>query len=216
MKSILLSIKPQWIAKILNEEKTIEVRKQFPKDYVGWVYIYCTIDKKNYLYWDWYDPPFVEEEWFVSNIPDIWDDDRKNINGPFNGKVIARFWCDKVEEILNYGLARRSETMMKELLKKSCLTMNELNEYAPHKEYKENDFIYAIHISKLEIFDRPKELSDFKPICQKFEKDTVLYSCIGCKYCNYDLPYPATRSSCLKKITKAPQNYCYIEGELEK
>ena len=188
MKSILLSIKPQWVEKILNEKKTIEVRKQFPKNYVGWVYIYCTKDKK------------------YANLI--------NRGGFLTGMVVARFWCDKVEEILNYGLARRSESMMKELLEKSCLTMNELNEYAPHKEYKENDFIYAIHISKLEIFDKPKELSDFKSICQKFEKDTVHYSCIGCKYCNYDLPYPATRSSCLKKITRAPQNYCYIEGEI--
>ena len=189
MKSILLSIKPQWVEKILNGKKTIEVRKQFPKDYVGWVYIYCTKDKK------------------YANLI--------NRGGFLTGMVVARFWCDKVEEILNYGLARRSEIMMKELLTKSCLTMNELNEYAPHKEYKENDFIYAIHISKLEIFDEPKELNDFKPICQKFEKATVHYSCIGCKYCNYDLPYPATRSSCLKKITKAPQNYCYIEGEVK-
>lgn len=189
MKSILLSIKPQWVAKILNGKKTIEVRKQFPKNYVGWVYIYCTKDKK------------------YANLI--------NRGGFLTGMVVARFWCDKVEEILNYGLARRSEIMMKELLEKSCLTMNELNEYAPHKEYKENDFIYAIHISNLEIFDEPKELSEFKPICQKFEKDTVHYSCIGCKYCNYDLPYPATRSSCLKKITKAPQNYCYIEGEVK-
>ena len=192
MKSILLSIKPQWVAKILNKEKTIEVRKQFPKDYVGWVYIYCTKDKKNYLHWDWYDPPFVEEEWFVSNIPDIWDDDRKNINGPFNGKVIARFWCDKVEEILNYGLARRSESMMKELLEKSCLTMSELNEYAPHKEYKENDFIYAIHFSKLEIFGKPKYLTEYYKSYVETEK--------GIYY---------------QVLTKAPQNYCYIEGEVK-
>lgn len=41
-KAILLSIRPEWVAKILNGEKTIEVRKQFPKDYRGWVYIYCT------------------------------------------------------------------------------------------------------------------------------------------------------------------------------
>ena len=42
MKSILLSIKPEWLCKILNGEKTIEVRKKFPKDYVGWVYLYCS------------------------------------------------------------------------------------------------------------------------------------------------------------------------------
>ena len=166
MKSILLSIKPQWAAKILNEEKTIEVRKQFPKDYVGWVYIYCTKDKK------------------YANLI--------NRGGFLTGMVVARFWCDKVEEILNYGLARRSEIMMKELLKKSCLTMNELNEYAPHKEYKENDFIYAIHISKLEIFDRPKYLNEYYKSYVETEK--------GIYY---------------QVLTKAPQNYLYIEGELE-
>ena len=45
-KSILMSIKPQYVAKILNGEKTIEIRKRFPKDYVGWVYIYCTKGKE--------------------------------------------------------------------------------------------------------------------------------------------------------------------------
>ena len=47
-KSILMSIQPQWLAKILNGEKTIEIRKKFPKDYVGWVYIYCTKGKPIY------------------------------------------------------------------------------------------------------------------------------------------------------------------------
>ena len=48
MKAILISIKPYWVAKILNGEKTIEIRKRFPKDYVGWVYIYCTKGKQKY------------------------------------------------------------------------------------------------------------------------------------------------------------------------
>lgn len=187
MKSILLSIKPQWVEKILNGKKTIEVRKQFPKDYVGWVYIYCT-KSKPYLWKGAYRPYHTVDTHNPFNY--YWHCNPK-YRSDFNGKVIARFWCDKVEEILNYGLARRSEIMMKELLKKSCLTMNELNEYAPHKEYKENDFIYAIHISKLEIFE-PKELSEFNSWI--VSEETHL----------------------LKKLTKAPQNYCYIEGEVEK
>lgn len=180
MKSILLSIRPEWVAKILNEEKTIEVRKQFPKDYVGWVYIYCSKDSKNILC------HYYDGHWFTTK------DKNNNWKMCMNGKVIARFWCDKVEEMLNYGLARRSEIMMKELLKKSCLTMNELNEYAPHKEYKENDFIYAIHISQLEIFDRPKYLTEYYKSYVETEK--------GIYY---------------QVLTKAPQNYCYIEGEVE-
>ena len=190
MKSILLSIRPQWVAKILNEEKTIEVRKRFPKNYVGWVYIYCTKDKKNYLYWDWYDPPFVEEEWFVSNIPNIWDDDRKNINGPFNGKVIARFWCDKVEEIDlvdRWDWEYETETKREDdLLNYSCLTREELDNYLKEK------LGYAIHFNELEIFDRPKYLTEYYKSYVETEK--------GIYY---------------QVLTKAPQNYCYIESEKE-
>ena len=43
MKSILISIRPEWVAKILNGEKTIEIRKTAPKcDLPIDVYIYCT------------------------------------------------------------------------------------------------------------------------------------------------------------------------------
>ena len=187
-KSILLSIRPQWVAKILNGEKTIEVRKQFPKDYVGWVYIYCT-KSKPYLWKGAYRPYHTVDTHNPFNY--YWHCNPK-YRSDFNGKVIARFWCDKVEEILNYGLARRSEIMMKDILEKSCLTMNELNEYAPHKEYKENDFIYAIHISELEIFDRPKYLTEYYKSYVETEK--------GIYY---------------QVLTKAPQNYCYIEGEVK-
>ena len=31
MKAIMISIKPKWVAKILNGEKTIEIRKAMPK-----------------------------------------------------------------------------------------------------------------------------------------------------------------------------------------
>ena len=43
MKSILISIRPEWTAKILNGEKDIEIRKTAPKcDLPVDVYIYCT------------------------------------------------------------------------------------------------------------------------------------------------------------------------------
>ena len=158
-KQILLSIRPEWVAKILNGEKTIEVRKQFPKDYVGWVYIYCTKDKK------------------YANLI--------NRGGFLTGMVVARFYCDKVEEITT---EKWSPSKEQDLLKASCLTENQLFDYCNLESRKP---FYAIHISKLEIFDRPKELSEFN-----YWKDKSEY---GCWYEN--------------KLTKAPQNYCYIEGE---
>ena len=42
MKSIILSVQPQWIEKILNNEKTIEVRKSCPQETPFKVYVYCT------------------------------------------------------------------------------------------------------------------------------------------------------------------------------
>ena len=158
-KSILLSIRPQWVEKILNGKKTIEVRKRFPKDYVGWVYIYCTKDKK------------------YANLI--------NRGGFLTGMVVARFYCDKVEEITT---EKWSPSKEQDLLKASCLTENQLFDYCNLESRKP---FYAIHISKLEIFDRPKELSEFN-----YWKDKSEY---GCWYEN--------------KLTKAPQNYCYIEGE---
>jgi len=42
-KSIILSVRPEWVAKILNGEKTIEIRRNAPKcDLPIDVYIYCT------------------------------------------------------------------------------------------------------------------------------------------------------------------------------
>lgn len=53
MKSILISIQPQWVEKILNGEKTIEIRKTKPNikhiKLPCKVYIYCSKGKP-YLY----------------------------------------------------------------------------------------------------------------------------------------------------------------------
>lgn len=182
MKSILLSIKPEWLVKILNGEKTIEVRKKFPKDYVGWVYLYCSkgkprviiqsngviaIDNKHYSYGD--------EE--------------------LNGKVVARFWCDKVTEMI-VGEDCCGDAEIEEgcdLIDQTCLTEIEIIKYLGG--IGKNG--YAIHISKLEIFDKPRELSEFKHI-------------------TYFRRYGSFRVDIEEQIvplTKAPQNYCYIEGE---
>ena len=49
MNSIMISIKPEWVAKILNGDKTIEIRKTMPKcELPCKAYIYCT-KEKSYL-----------------------------------------------------------------------------------------------------------------------------------------------------------------------
>lgn len=54
MKSILISIKPEYVEKILNGEKTIEIRKTKPNiELPCKVYIYCTKPKKWYAFSSW-------------------------------------------------------------------------------------------------------------------------------------------------------------------
>ena len=74
MKTIMISIKPEFVQKTLNGNKTIEIRKTMPKcELPCKVYIYCTKGKKLYK--------------CVSNF----DEDL------LNGKVVAEFTLNKVE-----------------------------------------------------------------------------------------------------------------------
>lgn len=185
MKSILLSIKPEWLAKILNGEKTIEVRKLFPKDYVGWVYVYCSKSGDD-LHRNCADIWWLEDKEFKRK--------RKKLGQVaaeiFNGTVVARFWCDRVLPIIKvvercglYYYTCQTERFYynpDKLTFQSCLNTDQIRDYLGDKNG------YAIHFSKLEIFDEPKYLCDF------WNTKKGVFCC---------------------PLTKAPQNYCYIEGE---
>ena len=192
MKAIMMSIKPKYVSMILNKVKTIELRKRFPSDYVGWVYIYVTkalphLSKTYVGDYEVYDDTQWDKEWL-----------------DLNGKVVARFWCDKVEEITyypkkpfdRYGTPYRATY---DLLTESCLEYDELDNYLN----KNNG--YAIHITKLEIFNKQKEISEFKTKlhikggCKNCPQNTGL-SMSYCKTCDFILP-----------LTRAPQSYCFIE-----
>ena len=173
MKSILMSIKPQYVTDILNGKKTIEIRKKFPKDYVGWVYIYCTKGNKHECL-EYADNPNPNKKgkWCITS------------GYPYaNGKVVARFWCDKVECAYNF--------LVEELCQLACITEEELYKYAGGW-YKTDDLL-AIHITKLEIFDKPKELSEF-----------------GKNYLS-EISFAPWAKVGLKPLTRAPQSWCYVE-----
>ena len=201
-KAILISINPKWVKKILNGEKTIEIRKKFPKDYVGWVYIYCTKDNRKPLVIDIDgNIVFADKHWAYGDIE-------------LNGKVVARFWCDKVEEISFYqhkaffedGYEKEPTVVWQDYCTKSyacglleepsCLTFEELHDYLKGKSG------YAIHITKLEIFDKPKELNDFRyAICPQ----------TNCEYCKYNKTVEGDLYCTHKSLTRAPQSWCFVE-----
>ena len=135
MKSILISIRPEWTAKILTGHKTIEVRKTAPKcDLPIDVYVYCT--KGGMIVEKGYSLGFTE---------------------PINGKVVAKFTLRKVEKIdVPYpAYFHEVEDMYKHITEGSLLSLGALHAYLG------TDSGYAWHISDLVIFDKPKELDEF-------------------------------------------------------
>ena len=131
MKSVMLSIKPKWVDKIVKGEKTIEVRKSRPKiDTPFKCYIYCTYGQEN-------------ENYMLGK----------------RGKVIGDFVCDKVYLIKNQGsrfsVADEEQGVTNEIARQSCLEYDDMVGYLGNKDG------YGWHISDLKIYDKPKELGNF-------------------------------------------------------
>ena len=116
----------------------------------------------------------------------------------FVGKVGLCFECDRVEEILckENGNFYTNFLSNRKLLTQSCLSQNDLRDYmAGNWKQKFCSYWYggyAIHITKLEIFDKPKELKEFE--------HRVYYS--------HDVYGGTSRKM---PLTKAPQSWGYIE-----
>ena len=150
-KSLMISIQPQHAVNILNGKKTLELRTWIPKDYVGWVYVYVTKGKPYLI-------KITSTQWLKDNIISYTLSNKTLFfEDVLNGKVVARFWFDEYEKLL-YVKDRsyeRSYELSYKQQRKLCLTDEQIHIYGKGKD------LYAWHIKKLEIFDEPKELSDF-------------------------------------------------------
>ena len=94
-KAVMLSIRPKWVEKIANGEKTIEVRKTRPKLATPFkCYIYCTAERAGYDALWVMDAPTREKYSFMAVSAYL-----ENPNGASkgNGKVIGEFTCDRVQ-----------------------------------------------------------------------------------------------------------------------
>ncbi|MDE6504850.1 MAG: hypothetical protein K2L42_03170 [Clostridia bacterium] len=170
MKSVLISIQPKWCERIASGKKTIEVRKTAPKLKTPFkCYIYCTGNKDaQYL---------VRKDGIIQNL--YCYDVVKNNLGVLNCKVIGEFVCDGIVQIFEnfYDLQR------------SCLSWEEIQAYAKGKP------LYGWHISDLVIYDKPKELGEFK---KGYSNETK-----GAWAADYS-QYPVW-------LTRPPQSWCYVE-----
>ena len=201
----MLSTTAEWVAKILNHEKYWEIRKLFPRDYVGWVYLYCTKDTKRGYLQRSDVPNYIADVLKVKYV--LWDKSCVSNKKPvLNGKVVARFWCSRVATIRRYTEAERTkddfsycfdywaEKPMPEgnmdIQQGSCLLLNQLNKYAGKRKE-----LRAISITQLEVFDKPREISEFWNCT---EKQCIYQECHHYMHCR-------------KYLTKSPQSWCWIE-----
>ena len=183
MKAIMISIKPRHLAKILNGEKTLEIRKTFPKcDLPIDVYIYCT--KELPLYKSWVRCGYFTER---SSADDL------SYQG--SGKVVAKFTLNEIKDVFaihfpfEYYYKATDLTKM-ELEKMSCLGQGSLDQYLRKKKG------YAWKIDNLEIFNEPKELKQF----HKFGyNDYLVYT------------QDEEMTHLFYRMKKPPQSWCYIE-----
>jgi predicted transcriptional regulator len=145
MKSILISIRPEWCVKILNREKTVELRKTAPKcELPCEVFIYCTYG--NFRLGELSATISFYRKFFTVPAADYF--------GGINGKVIAKFTLGRI-----YLMDATDELWIAEdelMMHKMSITKEQFKNYVGNKST-----IYGWKISDLEIFDRLRDLSEF-------------------------------------------------------
>lgn len=184
MKSIILSVQPKWLEKILNGEKTIEIRKTNPKCELPIdVYLYCSRDKK-------YSYAVCEYQ---------------------RGKVVGKFTLNKVDETTPVDLSTKGFDIRKkacldvEILIKYAggFSKTDTQLYA---WYIDNLVIFdkPKELSEFCVNRDIKRCSNCIYNCYDNHDNGS-----GEYYCSFD----NIENSNYCPITKAPQSYCYCEVE---
>ena len=140
-KAVMLSIRPEWCAKIIIGRKTMELRKSVPKLEVPFkCYIYCTSGH-----------PYISVKGRNLDRDTVWT----NTVGRCNGKVIGEFVCDYILQRCEMANADIAE-------QQSCVRREDI--YFKYSEEGKH-YIYGWHISNLKIYDAPKKLGEFWRDC---------------------------------------------------
>lgn len=187
---ILISIQPKWCQLIGNLRKTLEVRKNIPKLKPPFkCYIYCT--KANYL---------IDRKFLASNMVSRWiesySEDIRD-TWPCDGTVIGEFICTGFKEINT-----KSPTYIAdEILDESCLTVDQIRDYANGAE-----MLYGWIIKDLKLYKKPKSLSQFKQtkVIRGYHKNKLRDNV------STDLDYLLKSKRLeIKYFDRAPQSWCY-------
>ncbi len=222
MRSIMISVKPEWCEKICNYKKTIEIRKTMPKCALPIkVYIYCTGARKYFFH-----NGIGETLDDLYRLPKNADYDGGKIkfgysgelmccgaeydkNNFLNGKVIAEFVLKKVDFI------KMPKNISKEFQQKTCLKSNQILDYLGGNLFKN---FYAWHIDDLKIYDEPKNIKMFKKPCISPQMPYCPNCKVGCECiseseqeCYRAFGECSTEWVCLNYMDRPPQSWCYVE-----
>lgn len=183
-KAVLISIRPRWCEKIVNGNKTIEVRKRAPKMNTPFkCYIYCTL------------PKYPHEDFIATDYP------RPQFYG--GGKVIGEFICDAITRVNICGFWDDSGKQLDNRLKDTCLTSEEFGNYLGE------NVGYGWHISNLKIYDAPKKLGEFWRDCLEYSELST--NCWSCENVCGDGDETDCNTDGRLYLHRPPQSWCYVE-----
>lgn len=173
-KAVLISVRPEWVKKIMSGEKTLEVRKTRPNMGTPFkCYIYCTSSGVAIGMWG------------------------------KHGKIVGEFVCDNIRPLMAESFVVKEDA--EKALLGTSLTSWQVKDYAgwEGKKWWDCKDLYKWHISKLEIYDTPKELTEFN----------TWKKCKTCSKSGYESTACIYDENCMVPvaITKAPQSWCYVE-----
>lgn len=207
-KAVLISIRPEWCKKILDGEKTVEVRRTCPVHGTPFkAYIYCTRT--------------ASKEFILDD--DSWDVSAKKHGGwpGKRGHVIGEFTCKKITGLTHVGETGNWEPASlyvmapgsyykpaDELLEAACMSEETAEKYLKGRDG------CGWHISDLKIYDKPRDLDEFSRfgffgmgrsncvcgnwLCENYEPSD-----------NYMEPPTCKIEGC--SIYRPPQSWFYVE-----
>ena len=219
-RAVLISIQPKWTALILKGIKTIEVRKTRPSiDTPFKCYIYCTKAQNPVLValQNLEDSPVIMTCGTGTRRYPVEDASWARL---LNGTVCGEFTCDHIERYVRVGTTGSPHTYYRKVepgtylakdidYKAMCLTPDEFAEYGNGK------ILYGWHISGLNVYDKPRELSEFTKPCPNGH---------DCGMCSWYFPgiqdYGRCEPPCCgfwesddSMIARPPQSWCFVEED---
>ena len=183
-KAVLISIRPKWCELIASGKKTVEVRKTAPK----------------------IEPPFKCYIYETRGFERVGNDNLNCIiGGGGRGMVIGEFLCAEIDRYARYGWLKEPARYMKS--SPGGYPATEIHysslQLSPDalEQYGKGEQLFGWHIADLLIYDKPKELSDFRMVnmeCLRHGEDgvPVCEKGIFCQIC---------------KVRRPPQSWCYVE-----